>query len=593
MESMSFLIGKILTGTTTSESSVLPVMDDDTLETRRSNHGVRLLEKCHQFRRSGLFCDVALETDSGQRYEAHRTVLCASSAYFEGMFAGGLSESQRDVVRIRGIEDDAMYEIVEYAYTARASITPENIQSLLSAASMLQITALTEMCTRALATYLNAENCIGIRRFADAYHLDELRAAATTYALVNFGDVVRHDEFDEQTDDELIELIGSDRLNVRREESVFNAVVKWVAFDEASRGDRLVKILEYIRLPLVSWSFLKQTVAQHELLKSREDCLSFVKEAYQYQSKEFHPDLLPHQCNPSVLRSRPRQSFMEKEYIYIVGGERSPGRQFLDSIEVYKPGTGEWSKMPSLPAPCRGPGITTIGDDLYIVGGWSSHALNTLHVLNLKTKVWKQKSPMSECRSSVAVVAAEDGVYAFGGYNDYSSVRSVERYDPDENTWKKVSDMLISRSMADATCLDNYIYVIGGYDGITDLKSAEKYDLKDEKWSLISDMHVRRCMLSVTVCKNYIYAVGGMDNDISVTSAERYCPTTDQWTLIACMELQRSGLGLVTVRGCLYALAGYNDISHMNSVEKYDPEKDEWSICGYMEINRWRFGCCT
>lgn len=52
--------------------------------------------------------------------------------------------------------------------------------------------------------------------------------------------------------DEVCNLFSSDDLNVPKEETVYYAMLAWANYDTGSRQSEISKLLEHIRLPLLS-----------------------------------------------------------------------------------------------------------------------------------------------------------------------------------------------------------------------------------------------------------------------------------------------------------------------------------------------------
>lgn len=79
-------------------------------------HARLLLAQINRLRAGQSFCDVRLEVGP-EAFAVHRLVLAASSPYFAALFAGGMKESGRDVVRIAGIEADTFHTLLDFIYT--------------------------------------------------------------------------------------------------------------------------------------------------------------------------------------------------------------------------------------------------------------------------------------------------------------------------------------------------------------------------------------------------------------------------------------------------------------------------------------------
>lgn len=79
-------------------------------------HARLLLAQINRLRAGHSFCDVRLEVGP-EAFSVHRLVLAASSPYFAALFAGGMKESGRDVVRIAGVEADTFHTLLDFIYT--------------------------------------------------------------------------------------------------------------------------------------------------------------------------------------------------------------------------------------------------------------------------------------------------------------------------------------------------------------------------------------------------------------------------------------------------------------------------------------------
>ena len=66
------------------------------------------------------------------------------------------------------------------------------------------------------------------------------------------------------------------------------------------------------------------------------------------------------------------------------------------------------------------------------------------------------------------------------------------------------------------------LYAVGGRDGSSCLRSVECYDPHTNKWSLCSPMSKRRGGVGVTTCGGFLYAVGGHDAPASNPQSSRF-----------------------------------------------------------------------
>lgn len=84
------------------------------------------------------------------------------------MCAGDLRENGSAEVVLHDMDYAAVELLIEYGYTGQIIITPDNVQVLLPASSILQMATVREACCKFLMKQLHPTNCLGIRSFAGA-----------------------------------------------------------------------------------------------------------------------------------------------------------------------------------------------------------------------------------------------------------------------------------------------------------------------------------------------------------------------------------------------------------------------------------------
>lgn len=135
--------------------------------------------------RQNLLCDVVLVAE-GIEIPAHKMVLASCSPYFYAMFTG-FEESRQDRITLQGVDPRALQLLIEYVYRAVVEVTEDNVQILLTAANLLQLTDVRDACCDYLQTQLDPSNCLGIRDFADIHGCIDLLNYAETYIEQHFS----------------------------------------------------------------------------------------------------------------------------------------------------------------------------------------------------------------------------------------------------------------------------------------------------------------------------------------------------------------------------------------------------------------------
>ena len=559
------------------------------------SHAGTLLASVHTLRERNGLCDIFLRAEDSQ-IQAHKVILAAGSPYFNAMFSNQHRESSARSVDLNGIDGPTLGLLVDFIYSSSLEITEKNVQNLLSGASLLQLTAVVEACCQFLKARVCADNCLGIAAFADHHGCSELQRYAWTFAVENFAEVVHSEEFLTTPPEFLIDFVKCEDLQVSSEEEVLDCVLQWLRHDEKGRSQVFMTALEQIKLPLVPWKSLQEKFGQIYSISSNPLCTSYIEGAKVHQTCTISPK--PHSEAFNIAQYIPRRSVGRNMFIYAVGGETSPGRTTVDSIELFDPAKNTWQKLAPMTTCRRGVGVAILNGYLYAVGGSDGiQPLKLAERYDPTCDLWTRISDMNERRSSVAAATLGEYFYAIGGYRGVTScLQSVEQYDPSTDTWTYVSSMVVPRSMACACSMGGRMYVVGGYNGVSDLQSCEAYDPETGLWGLTEEMKTRRCMAGVAAVDGRLYVAGGCDHAVSLRSAESYDPSTKKWSDLGDMAEARSGLGLAVIGRKLFAMGGHNGRGsggYCSSVEMFNTDTDVWTVVANMTADRRRFGCCS
>lgn len=232
--------------------------------------------------------------------------------------------------------------------------------------------------------------------------------------------------------------------------------------------------------------------------------------------------------------------------LYSIGG--FDGSKRLASVDIYDPQLERWSEGPAMHTPRSAFGAACDSKgNIYCIGGYSnSRHITTVEILDSKTKQWREGPPLQEGRSYVQAAAIGNNIYAVGGTNGSTRLRSVEKLS-NEDRWVSIAELNIPRSRPGVATLNGCIYAVGGYDGLDHLNSIECYNPKIDKWTLIESMSIPRNSPAVCNVDGCLYIAGGHDGKKLVRSVEVYHPNTGKWTSTKCMQLARCDFGMATV----------------------------------------------
>ncbi|TRY62303.1 hypothetical protein DNTS_025850 [Danionella cerebrum] len=114
-------------------------------------HSVDLLSSLNQQRLSGMLCDVLLVAQE-QEFPAHRSVLASCSTYFHKLFTSGLAADREKVYPLDFVQPEALAALLDFAYTATLTVSRNSVAAILSAARVLEISPVQDICTHLLDT---------------------------------------------------------------------------------------------------------------------------------------------------------------------------------------------------------------------------------------------------------------------------------------------------------------------------------------------------------------------------------------------------------------------------------------------------------
>uniref|UniRef100_A0A3B4E5T3 Zinc finger and BTB domain-containing protein 7A n=1 Tax=Pygocentrus nattereri TaxID=42514 RepID=A0A3B4E5T3_PYGNA len=114
-------------------------------------HSADLLGGLNRQRLNGLLCDVLLVAQE-REFPAHRSVLASCSTYFHKLFTSGLAADRQSVYALDFVRPEALAALLDFAYTATLTVSRSSVADILSAARLLEISPVQDVCTHLLDT---------------------------------------------------------------------------------------------------------------------------------------------------------------------------------------------------------------------------------------------------------------------------------------------------------------------------------------------------------------------------------------------------------------------------------------------------------
>lgn len=549
---------------------------------KNNDHYFGAFGMMNRMRINSQLCDIFLRAGV-TTLSAHRVVLAAASPYFHAMFNDDLVEKNQKEVTIHDLDPLALTLLVDFSYTGEIIISEDNVQVLLPASSLLQMSTVREACCKFLMRQLHPTNCLGIRSFADTHACKELHKRSHKFALQNFQEVMNTEEFLLLPFSEVDELISNTLLNVDMEEKVYTSVINWVKHEPSERKKFVARLMKHVRLPLISREFLMTHVDSETLVRENTECKELLLEAMRYH-------LLPEQRSSlTSVRTTSRKPDGMKPYLFAIGG----GSLFAihNECEVYNPRSDRWASLCPMTSRRSRAGVTSLGKLLYVVGGYDgSNDLTTGEYYNPAANVWQPTTPMGTRRSCLGICAYDGLIYCVGGYDGASCLSSVERYDPLTAMWTSCPAMSTKRRYCRSVVLDNCIYALGGFDSSNYQSSVERLDPRMGKWMSVSSMSTRRSSAGVAPLEGFLYCIGGNDGTMCLQTGEKFNPRRNVWEPIASMHSRRSTHEVVEIDNFIYSFGGNDGSASLNSMERYDTKLNKWVLVTSMSARRSSVG---
>ena len=283
-----------------------------------------------------------------------------------------------------------------------------------------------------------------------------------------------------------------------------------------------------------------------------------------------------------LARARHAQAdFPANGRVYLLGGIGSAGTADLPIAE-YDPRADSWTTRNSLIRGVFNVGAATLGDKIYVPGGFDGNtAVTLLQTYQPATDAVAVVSsdPLPAPRYGAGVTALNGILYVIGGSDNITATQTVFAYNPTAAAgarWVQRANMPTPRVALSAVALDGRIYALGGltsYNHPIDLKTVEVYDPTTNTWTVAPQLLTARGGLaaigvdSSQPCGGAIYALGG-GWYAPLATTERYDIATGTWTLSTPLQGARRSLaaGFATNGNLLLITGGFSDLGTISNL---------------------------
>lgn len=176
--------------------------------------------------------------------------MVASSPYFKALLGFNFKEGHQNEIPLIGIDGPTLKTIIDYCYCCDIEIKDGNAESIIAAASSMELVDLEKKCSDFFIEEVDVRSCIDCLTIADKYNLDELWEKALLCICQNFDQIAISDMM--EMDENKIEAILRAETQTAAEDDIFEYFVKWVEHDEANRSQCVASLANSMRLEHVS-----------------------------------------------------------------------------------------------------------------------------------------------------------------------------------------------------------------------------------------------------------------------------------------------------------------------------------------------------
>ncbi|XP_074889407.1 kelch-like protein 30 isoform X1 [Buteo buteo] len=504
------------------------------------SHAQGVLEGLQRLRTNPKLADVTLVA-GGREFPCHRGVLALCSHYFHAMFSGDFAESIAARVELKEVDPGALEMLLDFAYTGKVTINQGNVEGLMRTSSQLHF---------------------------------------PTIQKENFEAVSLQEEFLQLSKERLATYLSNDQLQVQEEQSLAEAVLRWVRHDPGPRAQFLPELLELAHLVSLPDQYLQNLLATEPLVRDSDASKALVA-----RSRAMG------QSDASAQKNSLTPPQKLEEVLVVVGGRvLEEGEDEDRGLEMpstprnfafYNPKSRQWMALPDFPDYNKwGFSLVALNNDVYVTGGSRGSQNDTWSTTQAwcfcpRDGAWKRIASMLKARTNHTSAILNGEIYVIGGTT--VDAVEVERYDPYNKSWCAISPALkYVSNFAAASCLGK-LYLVGSCAVKYNALTLQCYNPVQDLWSVITSPFIPK-YLSAPRCatlRGLIYLIG--DNTKKVYM---YNPEANIWQKVQLLHTLHENGGMVPLGDQLFVTGGHwkgMDGDYRVEMEVYDCAKDLWT----------------
>ena len=450
---------------------------------------------------------------------------------------------------------------------------------MLEAENLLENPKLKRFISEKVVEMITLKNCFYFFKLSKTFHLNLLQDFLYNFFIQCYLNKINVLGFYELSYEDLKNLFSLSELEIDSELELFNALVDWISYKQTEREIYTDKLLELVRLPLLTKEIIVDVIQAHPLCSNNFKCKSVVTKALRIKRRKSQ-----FRSNTSLQNRFYSQKIGSKEVVFVSRDYAGKAEESPVAV-TYRVDSSTINEIETTveamhKKTCN---FVAVGLKIYCIGGLDDdgNASRSFHVFTRTTGRWQRLPDLPSGRFYFSTCSFMGNVHVFSGLGSRNSLV----YDADDCGWKKLAHTIAAPEWGTSCVVFNGQCLVAGGEKVSAcgrseyFRGVESYDHHLDEWTLLPDMREGRSCPGLLARGNKLYVVGGGEFE---SSHEVYDCVTKSFTFIASYELKgwtKNEKFLVTSGNSVFVFTcqmEHDDNETKVFVPTYDTVKNVW-----------------